>query len=249
MRIVTYSEMEKELVGRGLPAVQQVLEGQDTEAKERLLFCLDYYMDPYYGNQLPYQAELEILLQQVVISDNPLSVKEDALGLLTSYACPPFPVLEANIHLVEEELRADVQYALDMGKEENLIRVLLSKCREILEALSEESGKLDCGVYGTMPQTAVVKYSEGENLPAVHTWRMDREGQTLARNEVESVKTPVSGMYYPEADFRIYGGPGFKNGFLSYQMGPRFGRGFMYEAVVTAEGRTELVNEQTLWVS
>ena len=43
-----YTEREMQCVKEGIGAVRSVLSGTDTEAKRRLLFYLDWYMDPYY---------------------------------------------------------------------------------------------------------------------------------------------------------------------------------------------------------
>ena len=41
--MVTYSNAEKKIVESGADAIHKVLAGDDADAKERLLFCLDYY--------------------------------------------------------------------------------------------------------------------------------------------------------------------------------------------------------------
>lgn len=109
----------------GADAIHKVLAGDDADAKERLLPCLDYYLDPYYKNTLPYESEIIKLLEHVIISGNPLSVKEDALNLLTSYAYPPFYILEQNLGQIEDQLMPDVMYALNMGRSDGLLHALL----------------------------------------------------------------------------------------------------------------------------
>lgn len=93
MRYVTYSENEKDIVEKGLTEIQKILMGTDDEAKARLLFCLDKYLDPYYGYNLPYSNEIFDLLEAVVISPNSIDIREDALNLLISYAGGPFPII------------------------------------------------------------------------------------------------------------------------------------------------------------
>lgn len=41
-----YTEREVQCLKEGMGAVRSVLSGTDTEAKRRLLFYLDWYMDP-----------------------------------------------------------------------------------------------------------------------------------------------------------------------------------------------------------
>lgn len=121
MGFITYSDDEKKIVESGVAAIGDVLEGNDVNAKERLLLCLDYYLDPYYKNTLPYGKEITGLLEHVIISNNPLSLKEDALNLLTSYGYPPFPILEQNLSCIEDQLMPDVMYALNMGRSDGLL--------------------------------------------------------------------------------------------------------------------------------
>ena len=123
--MVTYSNAEKKIVESGADAIHKVLAGDDADAKERLLPYLDYYLDPYYKNTLPYESEIIKLLEHVIISGNPLSVKEDALTLLTSYAYPPFYILEQNLGQIEDQLMPDVMYALNMGRSDGLLHALL----------------------------------------------------------------------------------------------------------------------------
>ena len=47
-----YGEREINIVEAGIDEIKKVLLGNDTKAKERLLFYLDWYLDPYYKNDL-----------------------------------------------------------------------------------------------------------------------------------------------------------------------------------------------------
>ena len=116
-RSVFYGDKHEEVVRQGVLAMANVLYGDNTSEKESLLLCLDKYMDPHYGFELPDKDEIELLLQQVIISQNTLGVKEDALGLLTSYAWSPFEVLRDNLDKIELVLLPDVLYALNMDKD------------------------------------------------------------------------------------------------------------------------------------
>ena len=81
-----YGTAEKELVQQGIEAIRSVLRGKDSNAKRRLLFYLDQYLDPYYQNDLTELYEpLKGLLQEVTISDNEADVIEEAHHLLEAY--------------------------------------------------------------------------------------------------------------------------------------------------------------------
>lgn len=84
-----YGTAEKELVQQGIEAIRSVLCGKDSNAKRRLLFYLDQYLDPYYQNDLTELYEpLKELLQEVMISDNEADVIEEARHLLEVYVEP-----------------------------------------------------------------------------------------------------------------------------------------------------------------
>ena len=81
-----YGTAEKELVQQGIEAIRSVLRGKDSNAKRRLLFYLDQYLDPYYQNDLTELHEpLKGLLQEAMISDNEADVIEEAHHLLEAY--------------------------------------------------------------------------------------------------------------------------------------------------------------------
>ena len=134
--MVTYSAHEKEIVRQGMGAIRSVLCGKDESAKLSLLLCLDWFMDPYYGQDISdIEDELITTLQEVVVSDESFSVKEDALNLLTSYAWPPFLILEKNIDGIDEKLLPDVKYAINKDKE---ISRALNEANKLLAEMKEQ---------------------------------------------------------------------------------------------------------------
>ncbi|MBQ6487830.1 MAG: hypothetical protein IJI75_01260 [Solobacterium sp.] len=81
-----YGTEEKDLVKHGIEAIRTILCGNNCNAKRRLLFYLDKYLDPYYQNDLSeLYKPLKELLQEVVISDNEADVIEEARYLLEAY--------------------------------------------------------------------------------------------------------------------------------------------------------------------
>lgn len=131
-RFVSYSGSEKEIVRQGIGAIRSVLTGNDEDAKLRLLLCLDWFMDPYYGQDISaIKDELIDLLQQVIVSDDSFSVKEDALNLLTSYAWGPFTILEDNMGNMDEKLRPDVEYTVNMHRIALIEPVMIEECNRI----------------------------------------------------------------------------------------------------------------------
>ena len=114
-----YGETEKEIIRRGLPAVEAVLLRGGREEKLRLLLALDWFMDPYFRQDTAAMADgLCRLLQTAAVSSGDTEVSEAALGLLTDYCWPPFPILEAGLESVPAETRGEALYAVRMDRED-----------------------------------------------------------------------------------------------------------------------------------
>ena len=110
-----YGDAEREIVKSGYKAIEAVLVGHDTDAKRRLLFYLDWYMDPYYKNDLTNLYEpLKELLQEMVITENEDDVIEDALFLLESYMDSPYERLRKSIDVVPQQFLPKVRYLINL---------------------------------------------------------------------------------------------------------------------------------------
>lgn len=102
------------IIKNGIEAINEVLNGTDTAEKRSLLFCLDKYLDPYYGYNLPYFDAIIILLQEQLFLTNIKEIKEDILQLLRDYAKESLDYLAENLEELESEpeLLEDALYAL-----------------------------------------------------------------------------------------------------------------------------------------
>lgn len=121
IRYTSYGENEKEIIKKGIVAIQEVLMGDNADKKKSLLLALDWFMDPYYKQDIyiaDIRGDLNKLLQTVIITSNEDEVSEDALNLLSSYEWPPFEILEKNLDRVSEQLMPDVLYVINMDKED-----------------------------------------------------------------------------------------------------------------------------------
>lgn len=121
MSYITYGENEKDIIKKGIVAIQEVLMGDNTDKKRSLLFALDWFMDPYYKQDIyiaDIREDLVNLLQTVIIWSNDDEVSKAALNLLSSYEWPPFEILEKNIDRVSKQLKPDVLYVINMDTEE-----------------------------------------------------------------------------------------------------------------------------------
>ena len=86
-----YGETEIKIVESGVEAIKAVLEGEDIAAKQRLLFYLDWFMDPYYKQDTSaIIGPLIDLLQTIIITPNDDDVIGEAIHLLSAYTTLPF---------------------------------------------------------------------------------------------------------------------------------------------------------------
>ena len=93
-RFVTYTDKDRDIVRKGICEIAKVLLGDDTQRKLSMLFCLDWFMDPYY---------------QQDISD----IHDDLVLLLQSYELPPFPLIEEKRNRIPLKFQDDIAYLLD----------------------------------------------------------------------------------------------------------------------------------------
>lgn len=113
-----YGDSELEIVRKGIPAIRSVLLGEDTQKQKNLLLALDWFMDPFYKQDISkIYDELLDILQTVVIFAEDHDVAEDAFGLLSDYAWPPFTIIEQNLDQVFEERRHLIQTLMEQDAE------------------------------------------------------------------------------------------------------------------------------------
>lgn len=78
---ISYGENEKKIIKAGIVEIRKVLMGNDKNKKRSLLFALDWFMDPYFKQDISdIHNELVELLQTVVISST-----DDDLRMLYSF--------------------------------------------------------------------------------------------------------------------------------------------------------------------
>ncbi|MDE5778028.1 MAG: hypothetical protein K2I10_05920 [Lachnospiraceae bacterium] len=85
--MITYDDTHKAIVEKGIDSIRQILFSDDKAMIRSVLFCLDYYLDPYYKNRLSYENEIFELLQEVAVSSRDDEVIDDCLQLIKDYAC------------------------------------------------------------------------------------------------------------------------------------------------------------------
>ena len=113
-RFVTYTDKDRDIVRKGICEIAKVLLGDDAQRKLSMLFCLDWFMDPYYQQDISdIHDDLVLLLQTVITEPNEDDVIEDAIELLMSYELPPFPLIEEKRNRIPLKFQDDIAYLLD----------------------------------------------------------------------------------------------------------------------------------------
>jgi hypothetical protein len=111
---ITYSQKHIDIVMKGIDSINEVLDSTDVSEKRSLLFCLDKYLDPYYGYNLPCFEEIMLLLQQRLFVNEAKEVKEDIMQLITEYSGSTLDYLAEKIADLDSELLPEALYALSL---------------------------------------------------------------------------------------------------------------------------------------
>jgi len=258
VRYVSYSNDEKNIVESGIAAIQEVLMGTDDDAKASLLFCLDKYLDPYFGYNLPYKDEIYDLLETVVVSPNTVDIREDALNLLIGYAGGPFPILEKHFESLPEALKSDALYAINMYAMWSVEKLVLKECVRLFQ---ENEASNNSQSMGEFPKSAIVVFNTEGNADGEgydnwdfieEIWKIEKgeyKAIGVPKEGIPRVHSPLSKAFYPVGEFYFNMNLREKEVYLSYIFGPRYGRGFKYEIQMNEETREAraLVNQQVLW--
>ena len=256
MSYVTYSEEEMNIIEDGITEIQKVLMGGDADQKRRLLFCLDRYMDPYFGYQLPFIEELSRLLETVVVSPNEEDVIEDALQLLGDYAYGPFKILEQNMEKIPGALRAEASYVINMHRIVAVEVLVNEECRRIFE---EERASVS-GTDVLFPDRALLIHSQEITEDTVCYPTKDCDGLfSLQNGQIQAIGIPAGGLpkqrvflsrhCYQQAEFYYSIDLTNRKVILIYEFGPRWGRCIEYKLMDEGDDTYGLGKAEVKWVS
>lgn len=112
MRCISYGEDHMEIVRSGAEAIEAFFLNSDNAGRLSMLFCLDRYLDPWFGYNLPYTDQIFEILEREVLRERSKDVKEDALNLMCMYSGPKLDILAKQIDEVEPPLLKRVLDAL-----------------------------------------------------------------------------------------------------------------------------------------
>lgn len=74
-------------------------------------FYLDWYMDPYYKQDISdIKKDLKEMLETVAVSSNEEDIIDEALHLLERYTDPPYPILAAYLGNLSEKHKPKALY-------------------------------------------------------------------------------------------------------------------------------------------
>ncbi len=103
-RSVFYNDAHARIVENGVDTILAVLDGDNISEKESLLLCLDKYLDPYFGYELPHANEIFLLLEKQLFEDHPIFIKNDILSLLELYCTIPLHYMEKDLSQIDASL-------------------------------------------------------------------------------------------------------------------------------------------------
>ena len=245
---VTYSKDEKNIVNEGIISIYNVLFGEDVEKKRRLLFCLDWYMDPYYGQDISdIKTELINLLQTVIIVPNDIDVKEDALQLLGDYAWGPFEILEEHFENIENDLRPDAEYVINMHRIAKIEQILLDKSKEIYFDEKSKFEGISNKVWILYNKNLSEKDSKTDDIEA--SWLLNDgiiNNEAYYRGNTFSLLNDERFYINPEIHFNILLKE--RKIFLAYYFGKRFARCIEY-GLICNDDEYSIENPKVIWVS
>ena len=256
MRFLSYSDVEMNIVEGGISEMQKVLMGSDSDKKRRLLFCLDRYMDPYYGYHLPFQEELVRLLETVVVSSNEKDVIEDALQLLGDYAYGPYKIIEQNIEKIPEELRPEVFDVINLHRIYAIEELVNKECSRIFE----EGRDSLSDAYGSFPDKALLIHSQEITENTARYPEKYCDGLfTLQNGQVQAIgipagglpkqRYPISGQCFQQAEFYYSIDLTNLTVLLIYEFGPRWGRCLEYQLIDEGDDTYRLGEAKVKWAS
>ena len=111
-KVVTYSKDDRSIAKGGMDGINEVLFCNDKAKIRSLLFCLDYYLDPYYKSPLPYADELCVSLQKLLIQTRDDDIIDDICDLLSyGYDCS---IVRDNLDDLKQDRLSDIRNILEI---------------------------------------------------------------------------------------------------------------------------------------
>ncbi|MEW4369720.1 hypothetical protein [Paenibacillus kandeliae] len=111
-KYTSYNRRHMDIIQAGIEPIQVFLQTESQQEKDNLLFCMDRFLDPWFGYDLPHFDLIIVLLQQHLFTEETVEIKTVILELLTQYGGQVLDIIADQIDQLEPELLAEAVYAL-----------------------------------------------------------------------------------------------------------------------------------------
>ncbi|ANF97072.1 HEAT repeat domain-containing protein [Paenibacillus bovis] len=106
MRYTSYTRRHMDIIQSGVESIREFLEKESQQEKQNLVFCMDRFLDPWFGYDLPYTDQIILLLQQHLFIEESSDIQMDILDLLCQYGQHNLDILAQHIGKLEPDLQA-----------------------------------------------------------------------------------------------------------------------------------------------
>ena len=81
-----YDQSHCSIIESGVDSIILYYDSNNHSEKRSILLCLDRYLDPYYGNELPFRGEIFQWLVRAFDKASHNELKEDIFDLVENYS-------------------------------------------------------------------------------------------------------------------------------------------------------------------
>ena len=138
---------------------------------------------------------------------------------------------------------------------EKIIKLVLVECQNILRELHCSAKEMDADYYGNPPKGVIVQYHDKFDLKGfkngnlISVWKITLDDIISIEDlTIEPATQPVDRMYYKEGRILFAINIEKKKIVLEWQVGPRYGRGFIYN-IEGSNNEFSILVDKLLWVS
>lgn len=112
--MIIYDETHQKIIEKGVNRIKEVFCSENIYLIKQILFCLDFYLDPYYEHRLSYENEIYDLLQELVVNSAEDEVIDACLQLIEDYCCVPLTIMEQKFMKIKDSKKPYAKHILDM---------------------------------------------------------------------------------------------------------------------------------------
>ena len=131
---------------------------------------------------------------------------------------------------------------------EDIKKLLIEMCKEVMDGMAGDPGN---GILGTPPRVFYLDFSQGEGESGAEpqeTYRYENGSLEKVKPGTKGNTEPIRDSYFSEGHFCVRIDEKNRVAYLSFQVGPLFGRGYRFKIVAGENGNT-LGEEELDWMS